>query len=99
MRTEGHDGSSIRVTTLTDVCFPHTSRLRSDLGAGPDQDPHTASPARSSDEGVASLTRHRRPEGRHRAHKPPHNKAPAVLASAVVGATAAALSTAAASGD
>jgi murein DD-endopeptidase MepM/ murein hydrolase activator NlpD len=45
------------------------------------------------------LTRHRRPEGRHRAHKPPHNKAPAVLASAVVGATAAALSTAAASGD
>jgi len=45
------------------------------------------------------LSRHRRPEGRHRAHKPPSNKAPAVLASAVVGATAAALSTAAASGD
>jgi murein DD-endopeptidase MepM/ murein hydrolase activator NlpD len=46
-----------------------------------------------------SLSRHRRPEGRHRAHKPPSNKTPAVLASAVVGATAAALSTAAASGD
>ena len=45
------------------------------------------------------MSRHRRPEGRHRAHKPPHNKAPAILASAVVGATAAALSTAAASGD
>src|ERR671912_2815797 len=48
---------------------------------------------------MVSLSRHRRPEGRHRAHKPPSNKAPAVLASAVVGATAAALSTAAASGD
>jgi murein DD-endopeptidase MepM/ murein hydrolase activator NlpD len=45
------------------------------------------------------LSRHSRPPGRHRAHKPPHNKAPAILASAVVGATAAALSTAAASGD
>ena len=45
------------------------------------------------------MSRHSRPEGRHRAHKPPSNKAPAVLASAVVGATAAALSTAAASGD
>jgi len=44
------------------------------------------------------LSRHSRPEGRHRANKPPSNKAPAVLASAVVGATAAALSTAAASG-
>src|SRR5215217_4660647 len=47
---------------------------------------------------VLALSRHSRPPGRHRAHKPPHNKAPAVLASAVVGATAAALSTAAASG-
>jgi murein DD-endopeptidase MepM/ murein hydrolase activator NlpD len=37
--------------------------------------------------------------GRHRAHKPPSNRAPAVLASAIVGATAAALSTAAASGN
>lgn len=45
------------------------------------------------------MSRHSRPPGRHRAYKPPHNKAPAVLASAVVGATAAALSTAAASGD
>ncbi len=45
------------------------------------------------------MSRHRRPEGRHRAYKPPSNKAPAILASAVVGATAAALSTAAASGD
>ena len=45
------------------------------------------------------MSRHSRPPGRHRARKPPHNKAPAVLASAVVGATAAALSTAAASGD
>src|ERR1700712_374781 len=46
-----------------------------------------------------ALTRHSRPPGRHRATRPPHNKAPAVIASAVVGATAAALSTAAASGD
>jgi murein DD-endopeptidase MepM/ murein hydrolase activator NlpD len=45
------------------------------------------------------LSRHRRPEGRHRAHKPPSSRTPAVLASAVIGATAAALSTAAASGD
>lgn len=44
-------------------------------------------------------SRHSRPPGRHRAHKPPHNTTPAVLASAVIGATAAALSTAAASGD
>src|SRR5215217_8416037 len=48
---------------------------------------------------VLALSRHSRPPGRHRAHKPPSNKTPAVLASAVVGATAAALSTAAASGD
>jgi murein DD-endopeptidase MepM/ murein hydrolase activator NlpD len=45
------------------------------------------------------VSRHRRPEGRHRAHKPPSNRAPAVLASAIIGATAAALSTAAASAD
>jgi murein DD-endopeptidase MepM/ murein hydrolase activator NlpD len=45
------------------------------------------------------VSRHRRPEGRHRAHKPPSNRAPAVLASAIVGATAAAFSTAAASAD
>lgn len=45
------------------------------------------------------MSRHSRPPGRHRAHKPPSNRAPAVLASAIVGATAAALSTAAASGD
>jgi murein DD-endopeptidase MepM/ murein hydrolase activator NlpD len=40
-----------------------------------------------------------KPSGRHRAPKPPTNRAPAVLASAIVGATAAALSTAAASGN
>jgi murein DD-endopeptidase MepM/ murein hydrolase activator NlpD len=40
------------------------------------------------------LSRHSRPAGRHRATRPPQHKAPAVLA-----ATAAALSTAAASGD
>jgi murein DD-endopeptidase MepM/ murein hydrolase activator NlpD len=45
------------------------------------------------------VSRHSRPEGRHRAHKPPSNRAPAILASAIVGATAAALSTAAASAD
>jgi murein DD-endopeptidase MepM/ murein hydrolase activator NlpD len=45
------------------------------------------------------LSRHSRPPGRHRATRPPQHKAPAVIASAVVGATAAALSTAAASGD
>jgi hypothetical protein len=45
------------------------------------------------------LSRHSRPAGRHRATRPPQHKAPAVLASAVIGATAAALSTAAASGD
>jgi murein DD-endopeptidase MepM/ murein hydrolase activator NlpD len=45
------------------------------------------------------LSRHSRPAGRHRATRPPQHKAPAVIASAVVGATAAALSTAAASGD
>jgi murein DD-endopeptidase MepM/ murein hydrolase activator NlpD len=45
------------------------------------------------------VSRHSRPPGRHRAHKPPSNKAPAVLASAVIGATAAALSTAAASSN
>ena len=45
------------------------------------------------------MSRHRRPPGRHREHKPPSNKAPAILASAVIGATAAALSTAAASGN
>lgn len=87
------------MTTLTDVCLPDGSRLRSGLGARPWAFPdHPASPLVPSDEGFP-LSRHRRPEGRHRAHKPPSNKAPAVLASAVVGATAAALSTAAASGD
>ncbi|MEN3362393.1 MAG: hypothetical protein V7637_6375, partial [Mycobacteriales bacterium] len=45
------------------------------------------------------MSRHRRPEGRHRAHKPPSNRAPAIIASAIVGATAAAFSTAAASAD
>jgi murein DD-endopeptidase MepM/ murein hydrolase activator NlpD len=45
------------------------------------------------------LSRHRRPEGRHRAHKPPSSRTPAVLASVVIGGTAAALSTAAASAD
>jgi murein DD-endopeptidase MepM/ murein hydrolase activator NlpD len=45
------------------------------------------------------VSRHSRPEGRHRAHKPPSNRAPAIIASAIVGATAAALSTAAASAD
>jgi murein DD-endopeptidase MepM/ murein hydrolase activator NlpD len=44
------------------------------------------------------LSRHSRPPGRHRAARPPQHKAPAVIASAVVGATAAALSTTAASG-
>jgi murein DD-endopeptidase MepM/ murein hydrolase activator NlpD len=57
--------------------------------------PHT--PRRRDEKGPA-LSGHSRPPGRHRATRPPHNKAPAVLASAVVGATAAALSTAAASG-
>ena len=45
------------------------------------------------------MSRHSRPPGRHRATRPPQHKAPAVIASAVVGATAAALSTAAASGS
>ena len=45
------------------------------------------------------MSRHSRPAGRHRATRPPQHKAPAVIASAIVGATAAALSTAAASGD
>jgi murein DD-endopeptidase MepM/ murein hydrolase activator NlpD len=45
------------------------------------------------------LSRHSRPAGRHRATRPPQHKAPAVIASAVVGATAAALSTAATSAD
>jgi len=45
------------------------------------------------------VSRHSRPPGRHRAHKPPSSRTPAVLAASVVGATAAAFSTAAASAE